>query len=79
MKNQLLRFFMYMPLTGPHTPWMPTKKFKGKSPVGTYGDFILTIDDVVGQVSETLKQLGIAENTIVIFTSDKRQSYCAAK
>lgn len=63
-------FFMYMPLTGPHTPWMPTKKFKGKSPVGTYGDFILTIDDVVGQVSETLKQLGIAENTIVIFTSD---------
>ena len=63
-------FFMYLPLTGPHTPWVPTGRFKGKSSVGTYGDFILNIDHVVGQISETLRRLGIDDNTIIIFSSD---------
>ena len=63
-------FFLYLPLTGPHTPWMPTAQFKGKSPIGTYGDFIMDIDHVVNRVTETLKNLGIDNNTIIIFTSD---------
>ncbi|WPP49154.1 sulfatase family protein [Catalinimonas niigatensis] len=63
-------FFMYMPLTGPHTPWMPTEQFKGKSSIATYGDFIMNIDHVVGQVTETLRRLGMDENTMIIFSSD---------
>lgn len=63
-------FFMYLPLTGPHTPWMPTAQFRGKSSVGTYGDFVLDVDNVVGQVTATLKRLSIEDNTIVIFASD---------
>jgi len=63
-------FFMYLSLTGPHTPWMPTDEFKGKSSIGTYGDFILNVDHVVGQVNETLKKLDIDENTLIIFSSD---------
>ncbi len=63
-------FMLYLPLTGPHTPWMPNENFKGASGMGTYGDFITQIDHVVYQVNEQLKQLGIDENTMVIFASD---------
>lgn len=63
-------FFMYLPITGPYTPWMPTDQFKGKSSIETYGDFIININHVVGQVSKTLKRLGIDDNTIIIFSSD---------
>ncbi len=63
-------FFMYLPLTGPHTPWMPAEEFKGKSDPGTYGDFVLNIDNVVGRVAELLQKLSIDENTLVIFASD---------
>lgn len=63
-------FFIYLPLTGPHTPWLPTKNFRGKSSIGTYGDFIMDIDHVVGEIAATLKRLGIDENTMVIFSSD---------
>lgn len=63
-------FFLYLPLTGPHTPWLPADEFKGKSKAGIYGDFVAHNDAVVGRVLETLDQLGIAGNTLVIFTSD---------
>lgn len=63
-------FFLYLPLTGPHTPWVPTHRFRGKSPTGTYGDFIMEIDHVVGEVTRTLRRLHIDDNTIVIFSSD---------
>lgn len=63
-------FFLYFPITGPHTPIMPTKEFQGKSGTTAYGDFVLMCDDVVGQVNKKLEDLGIADNTIVIFTSD---------
>ncbi len=63
-------FFLYLPLTGPHTPWVPAESFKGKSPIGTYGDFMMQVDEVVGQVNDILKRLGIQENTILIFSSD---------
>lgn len=63
-------FFLYMPLTGPHTPWVPTDRFRGESPIGLYGDFVMDIDDVVDQVKKTLIKQGIDENTLLIFTSD---------
>lgn len=63
-------FMLYLALTGPHTPWMPVDKFKGSSEMGTYGDFISNIDDVIQQITETIRSLNIYNNTILIFTSD---------
>lgn len=63
-------FMLYLPLTGPHTPWMPSGKFKGKSEMGTYGDFVSQIDDVVHRITDTLKSLNVEDNTLVIFSSD---------
>lgn len=63
-------FFLYLPLTGPHTPWVPSAQFKDKSNAGIYGDFVAHNDAVVGRVLHTLDSLGLTENTLVIFTSD---------
>jgi len=63
-------FFLYMPLTAPHTPIAPSPHFIGKSEAGWYGDFVHEVDWTVGQVMDVLKKTGLAENTLVIFTSD---------
>ena len=63
-------FFLYFPLPAPHTPILPTTEFLGKSQTNMYGDFVMQVDDVVGQIRETLKSLGISENTLLVFTSD---------
>ena len=63
-------FFLYFPLTAPHTPWVPTEDFRGKSQAGKYGDFVNMVDDAVGQVLKVLDVQGNMENTLVIFTSD---------
>ena len=63
-------FLLYLPLTAPHTPWMPNSQFKGSTELGTYGDFIAQVDNVVFRVTSKLKELGIEKNTIVMFTSD---------
>lgn len=63
-------FFLYLPLTGPHTPWIPNEQFKGKTELGTYGDFIAQIDNIVAQVTRKLEELDIEENTMIIFSSD---------
>lgn len=63
-------FFLYFPLTAPHKPCLPAKRFQGKSGIGPYGDFVMQTDWVVGQVDRTLKELGLAENTLLIYTSD---------
>jgi arylsulfatase A-like enzyme len=67
-------FFLYMPLTAPHTPVAPQSKFKGQSQCGDYGDFCLEVDDSVGQVVAALKERGLYDNTIVIFTADNGAS-----
>ncbi|MBB3697210.1 sulfatase-like hydrolase/transferase [Flammeovirga yaeyamensis] len=69
-ENKDKPFFVYMPITAPHSPWLPDEKFKGKSNAGKYGDFLYMVDDVVAQVMKSLKENGVDENTIVIFTSD---------
>jgi len=54
----------------PHVPLYVSDAFKGKSKQGLYGDVIMEIDWSLGQILETVKQLGIDEKTLVIFTSD---------
>ena len=63
-------FFLYVPLTSPHTPIVPTKEWKGKSGLGDYGDFVMQTDAIVGEVLAALEKNGLAENTLVVFTSD---------
>jgi len=63
-------FFLYLPLTGPHTPWLPIEQFQGETSIGEYGDFLLEIDHIVLQITNTLKQLNVFENTILIFATD---------
>jgi arylsulfatase A-like enzyme len=63
-------FFLYLPLTSPHFPVVPSPAFKGKCNVGDYGDFVMQTDAVVGRVLDAVKRSGAAENTLVIVTSD---------
>jgi len=63
-------FFLYFPLPAPHTPILPTEPFQGQSGLNEYGDFCLQVDDLVGQIMDALERNGVAENTILIFTSD---------
>jgi arylsulfatase A len=63
-------FFLYFALTSPHYPVVPDPEFRGKSQAGEFGDFVAQTDAVVGQVLSALQQTGVAENTLVIFTSD---------
>ena len=68
--DQQAPFFLYFPLPAPHTPILPLAQFRGKSATNAYGDFCLQVDDVVGQIMSLLDRRGLAEDTIVIFTSD---------
>ena len=63
-------FFLYLPLTSPHTPIVPTPEWQGKSGLNSYADFVMQTDAAVGTVLETLHRLNLADNTLVIFTSD---------
>ncbi|MFR9620460.1 MAG: arylsulfatase [Rikenellaceae bacterium] len=63
-------FYLYLPLPAPHTPILPTEEFQGQSNVNVYGDFVLMVDAMMGQIFETLDKSGIDDNTIVVFTSD---------
>ncbi len=67
-------FFLYMPHTMPHDPLFASEQFKGKSDNGIYGDAIEEIDWSVGEILDELDALEIAENTLVIFTSDNGAS-----
>ena len=63
-------FLVYVPFSAPHTPWVPTDSFTGKSEAGTYGDFTVMVDDAVGEILKALDEKGFSQNTLVIFTSD---------
>ncbi len=62
--------FLYLALTGPHTPWVPVAGFRGRSKAGDYGDFVAQVDDSVGQVLAALDRHRLASNSLVILTSD---------
>lgn len=63
-------FFIYYPTPAVHIPIIPTEKFAGKSGIGAYGDFVLQLDSYVKEIMDKLKEKGIEEDTIFIFTSD---------
>ncbi len=63
-------FFLYLPHTMPHLPIFASEAFRGRSDAGLYGDVIEEIDWGVGQILDTLDAEGLADNTLVVFTSD---------
>jgi arylsulfatase A len=67
-------FFLLASLTSPHTPIVPARRFRGKSGLGLYGDFVLETDAWVGALLAKLAELELAENTLVIFTADNGTS-----
>jgi arylsulfatase A-like enzyme len=63
-------FFLYLPLNAPHTPIAPTPEWRGKSGLNPYADFVMETDATVGAVLDALEKGGLAENTLIIMTSD---------
>ena len=63
-------FFLYLALSAPHTPWLPSEEFVGSSGAQHYGDFVCQVDALVGDVLAALDRMGVAQNTLVVFTSD---------
>jgi arylsulfatase A-like enzyme len=68
-------FFLYAPLTSPHLPVVTNQEYRGRSRAGEYGDFVVETDAFLGAVLETLDRNGLAEETLVIFTSDNGGLY----
>ena len=63
-------FFLYLPLASPHTPIAPSAQWLGKSGLNPYADFVMETDDCIGQILDALDKHGLAENTLVVVTSD---------
>jgi arylsulfatase A len=63
-------FFLFLALTAPHTPTSPGVKWRGKSELGVYGDFVMEVDHSVERVMNALKARGLDGNTLVLFSSD---------
>lgn len=63
-------FFAYFSTTNVHHPFTPAKRFQGTSEAGWYGDFVHELDWIVGEVMKSLEESGVADNTLVLFTSD---------
>jgi arylsulfatase A-like enzyme len=69
-RNKAKPFFLYLPYTMPHIPLAASANFRGKSAYGLYGDAVEEIDWSAGRILTALKDRGLDENTIAIFTSD---------
>lgn len=63
-------FFVYLPHTMPHVPLFVSEEFEGRSDAGLYGDVVEEMDWGMGQILDAIQELGLDENTLVIFTSD---------
>ena len=63
-------FFLYFPLTAPHLPIVPPPEYANQSKYGPYGDFVVQVDAIVGQIMAALDETGIAQDTLLIFASD---------
>jgi arylsulfatase A-like enzyme len=61
---------LYLAYPAPHTPWLPTPEFVGKSGAGMYGDFMMMVDHEIGRVVEALRTAGMLDETLLVFTSD---------
>jgi arylsulfatase A len=67
-------FFLFFPMTSPHTPIAPSVEFRGKSRISVYADFLMETDWAVGQLLRALEQSGQADRTLVVFTGDNGTS-----
>lgn len=63
-------FFLYLAYPSPHTPWLPTDEFHGKSQAGMYGDFVAQVDAAIGRVLDQLDKQKLADSTLLFLTSD---------
>ncbi|MCC6265216.1 MAG: sulfatase-like hydrolase/transferase [Bryobacterales bacterium] len=63
-------FFLYVPHSMPHVPLFCSDRFRDKSGAGLYGDVMMEIDWSIGEITKALKEAGVEENTLVLFTSD---------
>jgi arylsulfatase A-like enzyme len=62
--------FLYLPLASPHTPIVPAAAWQGKSGINPYADFVMQTDAAVGEIAQALERCGLAENTLLLATSD---------
>jgi arylsulfatase A-like enzyme len=69
-ENPQKPFFLYFPLTAPHTPILPLDRFRGSSGTNDYGDFVLQVDWTVGEILKALNKHQLSQRTLIIFTSD---------
>ena len=69
-RNSDQPFFLYVPYTMPHTPLFAGPEFAGTSLAGRYGDVVEEIDWSAGEIRRSLERAGVAEDTLVVFTSD---------
>ena len=65
-------FYMYLPYTQVHIPPIPDPEYAGKTRRGNWADILTQMDDFTGRVLDTLDELGLAENTIVVYSTDMR-------
>lgn len=63
-------WMLYLAYPAPHTPWLPSEEFAGKSGAGMYGDFVMMVDAQIGRILATLDETKMTRETLVIFTSD---------
>ena len=63
-------FFLYLPLAAPHTPIAPTAEWQNKSGLNPYADFVMAVDADIGKIMTALERNDLAQNTLMIFTSD---------
>lgn len=63
-------FFLYLPYTSPHYPVCPLPEFWGRGECGGYGEFVSETDHHVGRILDFLDESGLADNTLIVFTSD---------
>ncbi|MFT4842563.1 MAG: arylsulfatase A [Planctomycetota bacterium] len=70
-------FFLYVPFTSPHAPIVPSGSHVGSSGAGPYGDFVAQTDATVGAVLQALEDAGLADDTLVVFSSDNGPEHYA--
>jgi arylsulfatase A-like enzyme len=68
--GQARPLMLYFAPTGPHTPWLPSAEFQGRSAAGMFGDFTMMVDAMIGRVLAALDETKLSDNTLVLFTSD---------
>ena len=72
--NSSKPMFLYVSFTAPHTPIVPNEEFRGKSKCGIYGDFCVELDNAVGRIIDAIKEKGMFDNSIIIYTADNGTS-----